>query len=439
MRWTVSKPPSVCNGWKPDEIEKGVAAANAVFAHTDSEGVALFSCLIAAGKGKTAKLRASVVTDGFDAMTQALEALQELDIEFQYDGIVIPSSARQEFRNAIDFEAFAPGTWNGLQFERRDVEEIARNFTTLHAYHKVPLKLGHNDEQPFTDGQPALGWVTKAWVDGEGKLMLRAEKVPDLVKRAINEGLYRKVSVELDIDVEHKGKFYRYVLSGVALLGADLPAVNTLADLDHYIGDKSSALAASRKSAFTAISGRKEDEVIQVDEKKIQEMVDKAVKPLADQNATLSTQLTEANDKIAKLTRERDDNTKAQQGEKVKAARAGITTKLEAAVKQQLIQPHQREYFINNMGVNDDAKVLTVDVDAFISSMSGGKKVDMTREEAKGSDRGTQRVFEDVGQELDRLAEEDLANNPKSTYQAAFNRALAANPELGQEWLGRPQ
>lgn len=137
--------------------------------------------------------------------------------------------------NVATFEVFAPGTWNGLTFTRADLDDIARNFVALNPYHKVPLKLGHNTKQPLTDGQPALGWVSNVYVGTGDKLFAVAMDVPTVVMNAIKSKLYRKVSIELDIDVQHKGKFYRYVLSGVALLGAEIPAVNVLADLDKYL------------------------------------------------------------------------------------------------------------------------------------------------------------------------------------------------------------
>lgn len=334
----------------------------------------------------------------------------------------------------ITFEAFAPGTWNGMSFKRGDVEEIAQNFQALFDYHKVPLKFGHNDNQPLTDGQPALGWVTKADVNNDGKLMLTAENVPDIVARAINEKLYRKVSVELDLGVEHKGKTYRYVLSGVALLGADIPAVNTLADLTHYLSDDKPALAASRRTVFSAIEGRKLNEESEMDETKIQAMIDKAVKPLADQNAELQTKLAAADAKVAQLTREKDEAAKSQQAEKTKLARDTINAKLEAAVKQNVILPAQREYFIASMGVNDDAKVLTLDVDGYIKTVSGGKTVDLSRQEGMSGSSG-ERVEKDAGAEIVRLTKAEQAKEKGLNFSTAKRRVVEANPDLAKEWL----
>lgn len=434
MKWTKENPPSVTKGWKPHEQAKGIAAANAVLELSGDEDVATFACLLAAGKDKAAKMRAGIIRTGFERLADAAHAMTELGIAFAYDGIIIPNDARKEFRNTIDFEAFAPGTWNGMSFSRADIEEIAANFKALDPYHKVPLKFGHNEIQPFTDGQPALGWVVKAWVDENGKLMLRAADVPDIVKRAIETKLYRKVSVELDLGVEHKGKTYRYVLSGVALLGADIPAVSTLADLAHYLDDKP-ALAASRRTVFSAIQGRNEPEESEMDEKQIQAMIDKAVKPLADQNVELSAKLKESQEQVAKMTREKEEADKAQKAEKVKLARESINQKLEAGVKQSLITPAQREYFIANMGVNDDARVIGLDVDAYIASASGGKKVDLSKDTGKGGTNKDQRVHEDPRLEVERLAKVEVEKEPKISFSQAVRRVLSKNTDLANEYI----
>ena len=62
--------------------------------------------------------------------------------------------------------------------------------------------------------------------------------MPDIVFEAISKKRYRKVSIELDKDATHKGETFKWILSGVALLGAVLPAVNTLAvrDVGETIG-----------------------------------------------------------------------------------------------------------------------------------------------------------------------------------------------------------
>jgi hypothetical protein len=110
-----------------------------------------------------------------------------------------------------------------------DLVQIVRN-TSLNP-RRVPLKLGHSDKQILnqTDGQPALGKVVNPRVEGE-RILVDFTDVPDAIHSAIKAGLYSDVSVELDFN-EQIGWF----LSAVAILGADVPAVTNLGELQAYL------------------------------------------------------------------------------------------------------------------------------------------------------------------------------------------------------------
>ena len=396
MPWDKANPPAVAKNWTEEEQAKCVAAANEALKDTGDEEQALYACIAAAGKSKNAS-RAFARAD------------------------------------AIEFEAFAVGLWNGMTFARADLEQIAANFAALEPYHKVPLKLGHNDRQPLTDGYPALGWVTKAWVGAGDKLMLRAEHVPELVQKAIRTKLYRKVSIELDLGVEHKGKKYAYVLSGVALLGADLPAVNTLADLDHYIGGES-RLAASRRSVFAAIDGSvtnsKEDDM-SVTKEEMQKMIGDsltaAVKPLNDA-------ITERDAQIATFTKEKQDRENAERAAKVRANREAGTKVLEDAVKANAITPAQREAFSRSVGLADDARCAELDLDALKAMVGTTRSGDARFTDQGRREGGYERKEKSADAEIARLAREEQATN-KVGYTEAQRRVFQRHPELAKEWL----
>lgn len=128
--------------------------------------------------------------------------------------------------HTLEAEIFAVGRWNERDYALKDLEDIAANFHKYQSRIKPPLKLGHRAEDPR--GQPALGWVANLFVRGQ-KLVARFTNVPDIVCNAIKQGLYRRISSELWHD-EAEG----LVLKAVALLGADIPAVNNLEDLNVY-------------------------------------------------------------------------------------------------------------------------------------------------------------------------------------------------------------
>lgn len=349
----------------------------------------------------------------------------------------------------LDVELFAVGKWNGIAFSLQDLEEVATNFGKLAAVHKVPLKFGHNDKQPITDGQPALGWVTKVWVEGT-KLMGHFEKVPEIVAKAIKQQMYRRVSIELDIDVEHKGTKYRYVLSGVALLGADLPAVNTLADLETYL-DGDTRLEASRRASFSAITGQMQSSnKLEVDmtKEEIEALLNQKLVPFMEANTKLTQEnvkLTQENvtlkSQVEKFTSDNKAREEAEKAAKVKSARETATKVLDDGVKAQAITPAQRETFIKTLGINDDEHVLKLTVDDVKAIIPQGKKVKMGQQEGKGQGEGDgtdgdERVHDNADQELDRLATDIVAKNPKISYGEATRLAMRNNPELAKEWLG---
>lgn len=128
----------------------------------------------------------------------------------------------------LEAEIFAAGNWNEREYSVTDLENIAANFRKYQTRIKPPLKLGHRQDDPR--GQPALGWVKDLYVRGQ-KLVACFTEVPAIVYKAIQKGLYRRISSELWQDEDG------FILKAVALLGADLPAVDTLEDLNVYFAE----------------------------------------------------------------------------------------------------------------------------------------------------------------------------------------------------------
>ena len=141
--------------------------------------------------------------------------------------------SEQELSEITAVEIFAAGTWKGFKFVSEDLEEIASNSNTLlkKEENKPPLKLGHTEKQILKqeDGQPSLGWVRNFRTTGS-KLIADLVDIPVVVMNALKKRLYKQLSVELS----HSPHFGWFV-KGLALLGADLPAVKSLQDLDAYL------------------------------------------------------------------------------------------------------------------------------------------------------------------------------------------------------------
>lgn len=154
-------------------------------------------------------------------------------------------------RNAV---IFAAGTHNGRAFTTDHLDSIVESFVALGLKGKIPLKFGHadDDEQPYREGLPALGWVTRVARDGD-RLVADLDDIPEAVAEAIKAGRYKFTSVEILADVtDTGGERWPYVLDAVALLGADRPAVSTVSDLRALAAARARpALAFGRRITFS--------------------------------------------------------------------------------------------------------------------------------------------------------------------------------------------
>lgn len=150
-----------------------------------------------------------------------------------------------------DVELCSTGTWNGRPYTREEFDEAVKNARELGDKYAIPLKLGHNDEQQLAqaDGDPAIGWVTNVRREGNS-LFGDYKKVPLKLAQLIKSGAYRTRSCEFLINQEVAGKVRKFMLGAVALLGADLPAVDSLADIHKLYN--SAELQASMRLAKDA-------------------------------------------------------------------------------------------------------------------------------------------------------------------------------------------
>lgn len=128
-------------------------------------------------------------------------------------------------------EIFAAGKWSGDQYTINDLDEIVRSFHALKF--NVPLKLGHDEAQKWfgqKDGAPALGWVDNLRRVAN-KLVADFVNVPDALAKMIANKNYRSKSAEVYWNLENDGQKWPRALKAVSLLGADMPAVTTLNEL----------------------------------------------------------------------------------------------------------------------------------------------------------------------------------------------------------------
>lgn len=336
-----------------------------------------------------------------------------------------------------DREIFAVGKWNGLEFDESDLDDIVANFEKLKDVHKPFLKFGHNDEQKITDGQPAIGWVSRVYRNGK-KLFADFSDVPNVVYEAIKNKLYRTVSVELLFGVDHKDRRYNHVLDAVALLGADHPAVNTLDDLANLLAARTS-FSGGRRVVFETVAGKKtsidptkEEDDMPISEEafnKLQASVDKLVEKTEAQDKELSTLRREN----AELKSEKEDFAKKERESKIKMARDAVNALLDGAVKDKKMTPAVRETYAKQIGVDDDERVQEIDLDQ-VKLMCGATKGTDASQQGRtgGDDVSTDESAED---QLYQKTRENMATTGEKDFSVAFSRVCAANPKLHKEYL----
>jgi phage I-like protein len=125
-----------------------------------------------------------------------------------------------------------PGTGcppGGCKFTIEHLDEVVEAYWATKEALEPPIKLGHDENQALLqeDGFPAAGWVSNLRRLGD-RLLADLVNVPKQVADLIAAGAYHTVSAELLLNYDLNGQKFPKILSGLALLGADLPAIDSL-------------------------------------------------------------------------------------------------------------------------------------------------------------------------------------------------------------------
>jgi len=133
-----------------------------------------------------------------------------------------------------NIEAFGSGKWNGHEISDTDIQDIVNNTNEIIDRLKPMVKLGHDDKQKLlqSTGLPAGGWITRLKKVGD-KILVNIKEVPKVLYELIKNGAYKRISSEILYDYTEPStkKKYNKVLSAIAFLGGDLPAVTNLKDI----------------------------------------------------------------------------------------------------------------------------------------------------------------------------------------------------------------
>lgn len=113
------------------------------------------------------------------------------------------------------YEVFKAGKYPQGNFTKKEIEQIAKNYDPK--FCEAPITIDHQQSGP------AYGWVDTVKADGD-KLKVAFKDIPESFEKDVNDGKYKKVSVELYRNLEGKGAY----LKAVSFLGATTPQVKGL-------------------------------------------------------------------------------------------------------------------------------------------------------------------------------------------------------------------
>lgn len=160
-------------------------------------------------------------------------------------------AVKETFETVKDI--FSVGTWNGDKYTKEDLDEMVKNFNENPEV-RVPLKIdifkkGVTKTDNFHGGLPAVGWIKDLKRIGD-KLYANITNIPRRVKELIDQKAYRQVSSEIWWNLRYNSKVLRRALTGVALLGAELPGV---ANLDEFAEFYKGEFEGEEKSYITEV------------------------------------------------------------------------------------------------------------------------------------------------------------------------------------------
>jgi hypothetical protein len=330
--------------------------------------------------------------------------------------------------NTIIQEIFATGKWNGFSFTLNDLRKMATSFHSLKNVLQVPLKFGHNKDQPMTDGAPAIGWVSDVFVK-DTKLVAEFSDIPDIVYNAMEKKLYRNVSIELDFDVEYKNSFYDFVLTGVALLGSSLPAVNVLNDLTKYMtSDRFHAFSKKENADYYVAYSHKSftmngDNMSEDNTKAELEILKAKLKAESEKFAA-----ERKNWEVAEAKRKEDAA-----NAKFTSDKANLEKTLENLIAEKKIFPNQREGILKDLTRdNIEQRLFTVGILKDSPAVS-----DLSKDKQFSRGSGTTSKQEEGRPDdilLQKIAAARLAN-PGMTFTNAKHMVYSANPDLASRYL----
>lgn len=349
--------------------------------------------------------------------------------------------------NRIDgVEIFSVGRWKGsktVEVTVDDLDKMVNSFNGLNSQvqgFRPPLKLGHAEEQKFLDqssGHPALGWVEKIWREGE-KILANFVDLPNELIDMVKKRRYNNVSIEMYSEVEYQGNTFTNVLSAVALLGAELPAVKNLKELSASLFDDLDAerltfteldnmatFTQEQHESLVAAAIAQAKATFAADHKDEVALKDAAITDLKAENAKLSGEVKASKEALSRFQAD--------------AAELEIDTIIEQAIKDGKALPAQREYF-KTFARSLDAKVKFGDKEvspaqALKDFFEASKAVVDLKEKGAGGKESESGSPKSVFVEVDEKVKALIAKDDKLNYADAMKRIFAEDGDLATRYV----
>lgn len=319
-----------------------------------------------------------------------------------------------------NFPFFKTGKHNGRNFTENDLDRIVTNFYSLKQMVKVVLKLGHGGQKFLkNEGLPAIGWI-ESIKKKAGILYADIKNIPKRIYQLLKDKAYQRPSAEIYLDFEDdKGQKYGLTLSAIALLGADIPAVKDLPDIEALFNNETvnSLITCYNQNYDRNKGGLIMPEEVIVNPTENNEELDRLKAELAEKESELQAKTDELDAKaaqVAQLEEQSAERDKKQREETIKA-------KLAKYKEEGKILPVQEPTLSTLVLSFTDDKVLFAD---------NGDSAEVSRTDLlfKVLDTMPNIIqFEELSQQR-----EDSKNDKKNQYQEKFSDEQVNDIELAE-------
>lgn len=324
-----------------------------------------------------------------------------------------------------DRQIFAAGKWKAstgpVEVTSAMLDDVVAAYEGLNSKvtgFAIPIKLGHNKRV----GEPAYGYVENVRRKGDTLIADFADVPPEIVD-AISQRRYNAVSVELWPKIEYAGATFMNVLSGVALLGAEWPAVKGLEPIfASEFAEEGALMLSQEEDADMNFTQEQHDAIL----------ASAVANAKTEAKAEFTAELAEANTKLEVAEQARDTATAALDAFRDEAEKATITAVIEAAEKAGKIVPANKakiaafaESIRTSVAKGDARKGLLDQFSDFVAAMPvkvGFKEAAVSIVEEPGS--------EDVQAEINAAVAVKRKTEKELSYKDALALVFEENPEL---------